>query len=96
HLMTHHKEQFQSISELQEALDTFVEYYNWYRGHSAISYHTPESVYAGYQPKRYRLGALPATGILLGHLSGLEGKRKEPPPIVDQDFRKGHLALVTV
>ncbi|RMH74213.1 MAG: transposase, partial [Gemmatimonadetes bacterium] len=33
--MTHHKEQFQSISELQEALDTFVEYYNWYRGHRA-------------------------------------------------------------
>lgn len=93
YLMTRHKAQFESITELQTTLDTFVDYYNWYRGHSAVEYQTPGSVYAGYQPQHQRLGGLPDIDVLL---PGLSGKVKEPPPYVDQTFRKNHLALMVI
>jgi len=35
---------------LQEALDTYVRYYNHYRLHSAVSYHPPVQRYLGYAP----------------------------------------------
>ncbi len=95
-LQTRHQTEFQSVEELQQALDNFVEYYNWYRGHSALEYQTPGSVYAGYQPSHQRLGALPDVDELLGNQPLLQGRCKEPPPKVDQNFRKNHLALVVV
>ena len=35
---------------LQDALDTYVRYYNNYRPHSALNYHPPVQRYLGYAP----------------------------------------------
>ncbi len=37
--------------ELQDALDTYVTYYNNYRLHSALNYQPPVKRYLGYAPK---------------------------------------------
>lgn len=59
---------FQSLAELQTALDQFVLYYNYYRLHSAIGWHKPAA--------RYTACAISVTG--LAQLPGLEPMAANP------------------
>jgi putative transposase len=56
YLQTRHKTEFESSQELQMALDKFIEYYNWFRAHSALGYRSPGSAYAGAQPQQIPVG----------------------------------------
>ena len=93
YLATRKQNEFKSIQELQQALDDFRQYYNWFRGHSALGYRPPGSAYAGYLPKQTKLGALPDINLLIPKHPLLIGNSKEIPPKVDEKFRKQHLAL---
>lgn len=93
YLTTRQQDQFKSIEELQQALDEFLQYYNWFRGHSATGYRPPASAYAGYVPKEVKLGALPGINLLIPNHPLLIDNSKEIPPRVDVKFRKKHLAL---
>lgn len=94
YLTTRHQAQFSSTEELQQALDDFRQYYNWYRGHSALGYRTPASSYAGFQPTQTKLAALPDIQLLIPNHPLLMGGIKDIPPTVDKNFRKQHLAIV--
>ena len=94
YLQTRHKSEFESSEELQKALDEFIEYYNWFRSHSALGYRSPGSSYSGLQPQQKGLGGLPDIKMLIPNHPLLQGNSKEPPPFVDENFRKQHLAIV--
>ncbi len=96
YLATRHQDEFKNTEELQQALDDFLQYYNWFRGHSALGYRPPASAYAGYLPKQSRLGALPDINLLIPNNPLLVDNSKETPPRVDEKFRKQHLALATL
>lgn len=96
YLQTRHQSEFKNSDDLQMALDEFMEYYNWFRLHSTLGYRSPGSAYAGVQPQHKRLGALPYIDLLIPYHPLLHGKFKEPPPFVNEEFRKRHLALAHI
>lgn len=96
YLATRQQNEFKSIEQLQQALDEFRQYYNWFRGHSALGFRPPASAYAGYLPKQTQLGALPDINLLIPNHPLLMGNSKETPPKVDTKFRKQHLALAII
>jgi transposase InsO family protein len=63
-----HRQTFDTLDQLQAALDRYLVYYNNYRLHSGLGWHTPASRYTGC--------AISVTG--LAHIPGLEPMAAQP------------------
>ena len=76
---------------LQRHLEQFLEYYNWHRLHSGLSYDVPSAFYCGVRLKS-SLAAIPQLEGISLPMSPAE----EPAPTIDIDFIHRHTALVAV
>ena len=70
---------FDSLEDLQAALDKWVTYYNNYRKHSSLGWHPPVSRYAGITPRVQGLAALPGMEEAAHHLAAFLPSRADPP-----------------
>jgi len=70
---------FDSLEELQAALDTWVVYYNNYRKHSSLGWRAPVSRFAGLAPQVQGLAALKGLEGAVCHLEKFVPSWADPP-----------------
>lgn len=70
---------FESLDELQVALDQWVTYYNNYRKHSGLGWRVPVSRFAGITPRVQGLAALPGMEAAISLLEEFVPSWSDPP-----------------
>ncbi len=87
---------FDSLEQVQAALDNWVTYYNNYRKHSSLAWQAPVSRFAGISPQVQGLAALPGMESAIHHLDAFVPSRADPPVEVTSLSPGSRCALVPV
>jgi len=87
---------FDSLEELQAALDKWTTWYNNYRRHSSLGWQTPVSRFAGITPQVQGLAALPGMEAVSHQLSAFMPSQADPPVGRKRLARGFRCALVPV